>query len=81
MKLFVIVQSALSAGLKCAQAVRAFVGDHPVIEKDWHVNHNNIVILQHDDPVSLGDALEARGLKLSRFWEPDLDGALTALCV
>lgn len=84
MKLYIVVRAALSAGLKCAQAVhafRAFVGDHPVIEHHWHTEHNNVVVLEHDDPEALAGELAARELRLSVFREPDLDGQLTAICV
>jgi len=57
------------------------VGDHPVIDADWHATSNNLVVLQCDDIPSLADRLDAAGIKLSRFTEPDLDDALTAIAV
>lgn len=84
MKLYVIVQTVLDAGLKAAQAIhafRAFQDDHPEVEADWHANANNIVVLQADELPSLADQLEARGFRLARFHEPDLDDQLTAVCV
>lgn len=83
MKLYIIVSSALSTGLKCAQAVhafRSFCGEYPFVEAEWHKD-NNIVVLQHDDVVSEAERLEAKGYQLSRFYEPDLDNELTAICV
>ena len=82
-KLYIIVSAALGAGLKCAQAchaLRSFVAEHSEIEREWHDNHNNIVVLQHDDVSSLAERLEAQGFKLSRFHEPDLNNELTAIC-
>jgi hypothetical protein len=83
MKLFVVVNAALNAGLKCAQGIhafRAFCGDYPHLEEYWHREHNNIVVLQDDDIPSLAERLEAAGLRISRFTEPDLDDQLTAIC-
>jgi hypothetical protein len=82
MKLFVIVSAALNAGLKAAQGIhafRAFQNDHPEVEQNWHTNHNNIVVLQDDDIPSLAARLEAKGFRISRFHEPDLDDELTAI--
>lgn len=84
MKLYVVVWSALSHGLRAAQAchaMRAFGAQYPVLERYWFEEHNNIVILQHEDIPSLAERLEAAGLRLARFHEPDLDNALTAICV
>lgn len=83
MKLFVVVRSTLSAGLKMAQAIHAFRGfaaDHPILESYWHAEHNNIVVLQHEDPEGLAEDLESQGIRLTRFHEPDLGGQLTAIC-
>lgn len=84
MKLYVVVRAALSAGLKCAQAIHAFrqfVGEYPVLEQYWHAEHNNIVVLQHEDPETLAGGLRSMGLRLSEFREPDLGDELTAICV
>jgi hypothetical protein len=81
--LYVIVNAALAAGLKCAQAIhafRAFVGEYPDLEAQWHQGHNNIVVLQHDDLPGLAERLAGAGFKLSQFHEPDLGDALTAIC-
>lgn len=83
MKLYLIVASALSAGLRIPQAVHAFASftkEHPAKVADWEAD-NNLVVLQHEDLPGLAARLEARGLALSRFHEPDLQGQLTALCV
>lgn len=83
MKLFVIVKKTLDAGFYTAQALhafRAFVGEHPVIEADWHANHNNIVILQEEDLEALKGRLTVAGFKLSEWREPDRGHELTAIC-
>lgn len=81
-KLYVVVSSALTSGLKAAQAVHAaiaFWAEHPTIAKPWYSESNNIVVLQHDDVGALADTLNDH--TMSRFHEPDLDGKLTAICV
>lgn len=83
MKLYIVVSNSLSAGLKCAQAchaMHAFTLAHPDATREWEA-HNNIVVLEHGDIPGTADMLEALGLRLSRFHEPDLDDALTAICV
>lgn len=83
MKLFIIVRSTLAAGLMAAQAVhafRAFSLAYPVETERWSPD-NNIVILQHEDVDAFADTLEALGLAVARFHEPDMADALTAICV
>lgn len=84
MKLYIVVLSALGHGLKAAQAchaVCAFGAAYPHIYEFWYHESNNIVVLQEDDVPSLADRLEKEGLRVARFHEPDLDGALTAICI
>lgn len=84
MKLFVIVGPMLNAGLLAAQAIhgfRAFVGDYPHIEQYWHQEYNNIVVLEDTDIPSLAEKLEKMGFRVSRFTEPNLDDAMTSICV
>lgn len=84
MKLYVIVRKGLSTGAMAAQAIhafRAFVGEHPTLEKTWHEEHNNIVVLHEPDLEQLVGRLQAKGYRLSQFREPDLGNALTAICV
>lgn len=84
MKLYVVVKKTLAAGLMAAQAIhafRAFVGEYPVLESYWHAEHNNIVVLHENDLEGLTSRLEAAGVRLSKFHEPDRGGELTAICV
>ena len=83
-KLYIIVLSSLSAGMKAAQAchaLRAFGANYPNIDRDWYETSNNIVVLEHPDLADLAGNLERHGLPLARFTEPDLNGALTSFCV
>lgn len=83
-KLYIVVLRSLSTGLKCAQAchaLRAFVGEYPEIDADWYATSNNIVVLQADDLPTLADRMDALGLAVARFHEPDRGDELTALCV
>ena len=83
MKLYLIVMRSLSAGMKAAQAchaMHAFTQAHPAITAEWQ-RDNNIVVLEHDNIAERAEDLERRGYTLVRFHEPDLDDALTAICV
>jgi hypothetical protein len=82
-KLYIIVDSSLSPGLKMAQGIHAsklFEREYPELEQQWYEESNNIVVLEHEDLVDVARELEQLGYKLSRFHEPDLDDALTAVC-
>jgi len=84
MKLFIVLEKALDAGLKMAQTAHAVVQfgyEYPEIKHHWYTESNNIVVLHEDDLPSLADELEKMGYSLSRFTEPDLDDQLTAICV
>ena len=84
MKLYIIIDKALEAGLYAAQAVHAaflYGQTYPDEFQDWYDNSNNIVILEHEDIPSLAELLEGLDLNLVRFHEPDRDDALTAICV
>jgi hypothetical protein len=83
-KLYIVLSSKLSNGLKIAQAchaLRQFVGEYPHIDAYWFRESNNIVCLEVDDLPSLADRLEEVGLRISRFCEPDLNNELTAIAV
>lgn len=82
-KLYVIVRSTLSAGLKAAQAchaMHAFIRNHPEETARWE-HDNNIVVLEYPDLPELAARLDRHGFALARFHEPDMDDALTAICV
>lgn len=82
MKLYLVVQAALSNGMKCAQAchaLHAFTRAFPEETARWEAD-SNIVVLEDPRPDAWATALEARGLRVARFQEPDLDNAVTAIC-
>lgn len=84
MKLYIVLSAALTSGLKIAQAVHAmrqFTGEYPHIDAYWFRESNNIVCLEVDDLPNLAELLEERGLRISRFHEPDRGGELTAIAV
>jgi hypothetical protein len=84
MKLYIVIDKALRAGAKIAQAchaMRQFVAEHPEVDNLWHTTSNNLVVLENLDLTVLASELEAAGFKLSRFHEPDFGGRLTAICV
>lgn len=86
-KLYVIVRSDLPAGLEAAQcchAMRLFAAEHPETERAWYEGSNNLVLLSVPSEgklKALAANLEAHGLKVSSFTEPDLDGQTTAITV
>lgn len=60
-----------------------FTFEHPEIAADWHTESNTIVFLAVPDEQALGlvcDRLAAYGVTTTEFYEPDLGGALTAVC-
>jgi len=84
MKLYIVVDRALNAGMKAAQACHAMAAwhlAHPEWTRRWMESSNTLVVLQHPELPTLDALLAERGLTRIRVEEPDLDGQLTALCV
>ena len=84
MKFYIVLRSSLYAGLMAAQAchaMRAFIGEYPHIEAEWHAASNNIAILEHVEPETIAQRMEAAGYRVSRFHEPDRGGELTAIAI
>lgn len=86
-KLFIVVRKDLGPGSMCAQAchaLRAFVENHPEIDKKWFKESNNLVILEVADMHELR-RLQARvktaGFAYATFLEPDFDNMPTAMTV
>lgn len=87
MKMYVIVREDLDPGLMLAQsghALRLFVDQHPVVDKEWYETSNNLVVLgvpNETELAKLADDLDSYGVKVSSFREPDLDNEMTAIAV
>lgn len=84
MRLYVIVDSALKAGLKMAQSIHAFqsfADEYPDLHHSWFKNSNNIVVLETDELDLWAKKMEQLDLSHSTFREPDLADQLTAICV
>jgi len=82
MKLYIVLDKILDAGLKMAQGIHAailFAHEHPELTHTWYTESNNIVVLEDSDIVTLADDLEAQGFAVSRFREPDQNNAVTAI--
>jgi hypothetical protein len=83
MKLYLLVDHGLSAGMKAAQAIHAFHAfsqEHPGIIQEWQAD-NNIVVLSHPELSNLCHTLTAKGIRYTPFYEPDLGDAMTAICI
>jgi hypothetical protein len=74
----------LPPGTQACQAAHSaldFAIAYPAVTGDWHASSNTLVVLAAPDELSLGwlcDDAAAAGLRVVRFHEPDLGGALTA---
>lgn len=83
-KLFIVVDKALSPGLKIAQALhafRAFIAAHADIERQWFLDSNNIVVLEHADVPGIEHDVASLGYATAIFREPDLHDQITAIAV
>lgn len=85
-RLRIIVDASLTAGPIAAQAVHAAIAfgvEHPEAAEAWRTSSNTVAILAA--PALRLAAIEGRargrGLLVSRFLEPDLGGALTAIAI
>lgn len=84
MKLYIITRSDLRAGLLAAQACHAaaaFCLANPVRAEEWRADCNLVVLATHngDELERLAASAEQAGHEITRFHEPDLEGALTAI--
>jgi hypothetical protein len=80
----VVTRGDLAPAIQACQAIHAaieFAVAHSRCVLDWHLATNVVVLLAAADELALGwlcDDAEAAGLLLVRFYEPNLDGCLTA---
>jgi peptidyl-tRNA hydrolase len=86
-KLYIITRADLIPGARAAQschAMRAFIEEHPGIDKEWYAQSNNIVLLEVADEHELYKlALRARseGIPYAVFREPDFDNTITGIAL
>jgi hypothetical protein len=79
-----VTRADLPPGTQACQAAHAafdFAVAFSALVRDWHRTSNTLVVLAAADELSLGwlcDDAVAAGLRVVRFHEPDLGGALTA---
>ena len=84
-KLYVIVRNDISPGRQIAQAchgMRQFYEEHPLIDKEWFVKSNYIVVLNAKDEMHLFETMEEavkKNVSFSAFKEPDLNDEVTAI--
>lgn len=86
-KLYIIVRNDITPGLQIAQAchaLREFVEAYPDLDRAWHNNHRNIVILQVpclSDLAALANEADSQEIPCSRFLEPDMEDQMTAIAL
>jgi peptidyl-tRNA hydrolase len=84
MKLYVVVRDDLPVGLQAAQAahaLREFQEHHPEIERAWYANSKTLVLLKSTDIWSLAREANLAKVPIALNFEPDLQGALTAVAL
>lgn len=86
-KLYLVTRNDLSPGqraVQAAHAMRQFAHDHPEIDREWFYSSNYLCLLEvagERDLVSLEEQANDRGIKFSRFMEPDLENQVTAIAL
>ena len=84
-KLFIVTRKDLEPGdllAQTAHAVAEFAKEHRALFERWHDVSNTIIVKVADDELELKKLLHRaidRDIRFSRFHEPDMDDALTAL--
>lgn len=86
-KLYIITRSDLPPGYQATQSTHSalnFAIEHPEIFKEWQQNSNYIAQLSIKDKKELSklaDKARYKGIKITKFYEPDLNGELTSICL
>jgi hypothetical protein len=82
-RLYVVTRADLPAGTQACQAAHAaidFTFEHPAVAAEWHRDSNTIAILAARNEPDLWSIRARHGdLAHTVFFEPDLDGQLTAI--
>ena len=84
MKLYIIVRDDLPTGLQAAQAchaMREYQEQHPQLERVWYDTSKTLVILKCTDIWSLAREANLAKVPIALNFEPDLQGALTAIAI
>lgn len=86
-RLYVVVRSDLPPGAQVAQALhafRAFLEEHPGVERAWFLASNTLAVLTAPSEGALQaivmDAVD-NDFRVSQFREPDLGDSLTAIAL
>lgn len=69
--------------VQAAHALADFAVEHPALFAEWH-KHNYLVFLSAADEqalVGIFDRALSLGVRVTAFREPDMDDALTAVCL
>ena len=86
-KLYVVVRKDLKPGIQLAQALHAalhFAADYNIMFQKWMNVSDYICVLHIDNEEELQKLLNkahGKGITCASFREPDLDDALTAICL
>ena len=86
-KLTTVTRRDLSPGYQAVQSAHSiadFAIQHPQEFKDWHENSNYLCQLSvenEEELAKLAFKAEAKGIKITRFYEPDLNDQLTSICL
>jgi peptidyl-tRNA hydrolase len=85
--LYVITHNEISLQYQVPQvahAVLQFANDYPQEQKEWFEKSNTIVVLSAKNLVELEDfskKLDLKGIRHSKFKEPDIGNKLTAIAI
>jgi hypothetical protein len=86
-KIYVLVRGDISPGYQLAQSCHAalrFAVEHPEVTREWMDCSEYICCLSVEDPRQLkvyAYMAEQLGIKVSRFFEPDIGDKLTAIAL
>lgn len=86
-RLYIVVSGELTDGQKAIQAchsLRAFVSDHPDIDRKWFSESNTLVLLEvpnEDAILELWTKVRNSGVACSLFREPDFGDVVTAIAI
>jgi len=86
-RLYIITRSDLTTQYQIPQTIHAamdFATEFPIEYAEWHKNSNTLVVLSvatEQDLHRLIEKLKAKGFRFTIFREPDIDNAITSICL